>query len=256
MTGPSLEDVRTLLDEESQRARRDMPSLDTFIRAANSRRQRRRGVALGATLVAVLAVGGLGMALRSDHPALEWATRSSSFQAAEPDATEPPVSARPDHVAQRIAEQLHPLGRDGGGTWISEDQLLNIYVAGPDSGKAAVVEETTRLADELTRESAITVQVHAGGVRTEDQLVAIMDAVSDTNGYAPAGSVVIRGQRIDYTTGQVDVEVTTQDAAALVQQEFGDGVRTRVKTPWTQDELDDMFGIDEVPTPTSTPPGD
>lgn len=249
MTHIDLDDVRALIDDEAERARRDMPPVEALISAASTRQKRRRGATLGTTLGVAAVIGGVGLTWGVGRAPVDNASSPSSFQAAEPSASQLPEAARPDQVAERIAESLRAQGRDGGATWNPDDGTLDIYVAGPDLGKSAAVEKVRTLADEVTRGSNVKVQVHAGGTRTEPQLVSTMDEVSDTKSYDSKGSVSIRAQRIDYKTGQVEVDVASQEAANLVEKEFGDAVRAQVKDPVTQEERDEMFGMDNVPAP-------
>lgn len=245
MTSPDPDAVRILLTEETDRARREMPPLDTFIRAASARRRRRRGAALGATLVVALAiftVAWVGLVIRPGPETVDAVSEPTSLQTASPEALTPSQRLRPDQVADLIAEHLRSAGRDGGGTWDADNDILHLYVAGPTDGKSAALEEARTLADDLTRGTDFQVELHPSGVRTEAELVATMDAVSCTLNYAPDGSVTIRAQRIDHEAGQVEVQVTTPAAARLVEDTFGDVVRTRVMPDWTQEEIDEMFG--------------
>lgn len=61
------DDVRNLLDAETERARSHMPPLDSVIQAA-ARRRRRRGTAVGASVVAALAAGGVAVAMATGVP--------------------------------------------------------------------------------------------------------------------------------------------------------------------------------------------
>lgn len=251
MTHPDLDAVRTLIDDETDRARQDMPPLDVLIATAHARRRHRRGAALGAVLGATMVAGAVGLtfAWNDQPPSVDIASTSSSssFQSAGDDL---PAHPRPDQVAERLAEILNAQGRDGGGTWISEEKTLNIYVAGPAAGKDATVDEIQTLADDLTSAVDFTVEVHAGGLRTEAQLVSTMDVVADTKSYDPDGAVRIRAMRIDHKTGQVEVDVTSQAAADIVEKTFGAAVRTQVKAPRTQEEIDEMFQGGNPPSPT------
>jgi uncharacterized protein YqgV (UPF0045/DUF77 family) len=123
-------------------------------------------------------------------------------------------------------------------------------VAGSDSGKGAAVDKVKTLVTEVAQGSNVKVQVHAGGLRTEAQLVSTMDAVADTKSYDPDGAVRIRAMRIDHKTGQVEVDVTSQAAADIVEKTFGAAVRTQVKAPRTQEEIDEMFQGGNPPSPT------
>ncbi len=116
-----------------------------------------------------------------------------------------------------------------------------MYVSGPDLGRVVAVDKIKTLVTEILRGSNVKVQVHAGGVRSEEQLVSTMDAVADTKSYDSTGTVQIRAQRIDYSTGTVEVDATSQAAADIVEKQFGDAVKVQVKAPYTQDELDEMF---------------
>ncbi|WP_225985839.1 hypothetical protein, partial [Janibacter melonis] len=180
MSSPDLDAVRTLINDEADRARQDVPPLDSFIAAASSRQRRRRHTALGAVLGVAIVAGGVGLTVRGgDEPAVidVASSSSSSIQSA---GTDLPANPRPDQVADRLAEILGAQGRNGGATWISEKKTLNIYVSGPADGKNAAVEKTQAVGDELTGTVDFTVAVHAGGVRSEEQLVSTMDAVADT----------------------------------------------------------------------------
>ncbi|WP_427384082.1 hypothetical protein [Janibacter sp. G56] len=223
-----------------------MPPLDSFIEAASSRQRRRRHTALGAVLGAAVVAGGVVLTVRGgDQPAVIDVASSSSSPFQSPDAGLP-ANPRPDQVADRLAEILDAQGRNGGATWISEEKTLNIYVSGPADGKDAAVKKTQAVGDELTSAADFTVAVHAGGLRSEVQLVSTMDAVS--------GTVKVRSQVINYKTGKVAVDVTSQTAAEIVEKKFGDAVEVQVKPPYTQAELDAMFQseLDKKGTPSTT----
>ncbi|WP_191564119.1 hypothetical protein [Janibacter melonis] len=253
MTKPDLDlsDVRALVDEEADHARRDMPPFASISDAAHSRRLRTKGAALGAALCAAAVAVGVAVAWGSGTQQTSPATSSTPTAAVRLDTSRLPDHPRVDQVADSIASALGHLGRDGGGTWISEHKTLNIYVAGPSKGMDQVVVEIQRQADEVTRSTDFEVKVHAGGVRTQDQLVKIMDKVSDTSSYDSDGVVTVRGQRINYSSGRVSVEVTSQPAADVVKRTFGDAVEVQVKPPWTQEELEEMFGMPGIAPPGS-----
>lgn len=250
MSSPDLDAIRALIDDEADRARQDVPPLDGFIAAASTRQRRRRQTVLGAVLGAAIVAGGVGLTARGgDRPAAVNVATSASSSLQSADAALP-ANLRPDQVADRLAEILEAQGRNGGGTWISEKKTLNIYVSGPADGRDAAVEKTQALGDELTSAVDFTVAVHAGGVRSEEKLVSTMDSVADTSSYDSTGTVQIRAQRIDYSTGKVEVDVTSQAAADIVEKRFGDAVQVKVKAPYTQEELDQMFGMPGVTAPT------
>ncbi|MCM3556691.1 hypothetical protein M3697_16515 [Janibacter melonis] len=244
MSSPDLDAaVRALIDDEADRARRDVPSLDSFIAAASTRQRRRRHAALGAVLGAAVVAGGVGLTVRGgDQPAVVnvASSPSSSFQSAGADL---PAHPRPDQVADHLAETLNGQGRNGGATWISEKKTLNVYVSGPADGKDAAVEKTQALGDELTSAVDFIVTVHAGGLRSEAQLVSTMEAVADTKSYDPSGTVKVRSEVINYEAGKVAVDVTSQAAADIVEKKFGDAVEVQVKAPYTQEEIEEMFGV-------------
>lgn len=248
MTPSTRDQIRALIDEESDRARADMPPLENFISRARSRQQRRRAAACAAVAGAVLVIGGIGWAQGAGAPTGEAPAASNApTPAVQIDVSTLPDHPRQDHVADLFAKALSSQGRYGGGTWIAEEKTLNIYVAGPVAGRAEATADAERAAEEITRETNFDVVVHEGGARTETELVATMDAVSDTTNYDPDGVVQVRGQRIDFSTGRVDVDVTSAAAAQLVEKEFGDAVQVHVKKPYTQDELDQMFGMPNAP---------
>lgn len=248
MTAPDLDDIRALIDDESDRARKDMPSIDYFINNANARRRRRRGGACVAVMSAVLLVGGVGWARGAATPAdLRPAASSSSPTSLEVNLSTLPDNPRPDQVADLISDALDSRGRNGGGTWIAEERTLNVYVAGPEAGRAEATSQMQRLADQIVLTTDFKIVVHEGGARTEDQLVTTMDEVSKTQVYDPDKLVFIRGQRIDFKAGQVEVDVTSDAAARLIEKQFGDAVRVRVKEPYTQEELDQIFGMHNAP---------
>lgn len=205
---------------------------------------------------ATVAVGGAATAVDTDPQppmsmdlALEITHSTRPLTVEEIDRYEEAIAfrwgaARPDQVAEKLKGTLDTLGRDGGATWVSEEETLNIYVSGPTVGKDAAIDKAQALATDVIRGSNVKVQIHAGGLRSEAQLVSTMDAVSDTKSYDTTGTVKVRSQVINYKTGRVAVDVTSQTAADIVKKKFGDAVEVQVKAPYTQEELDDMFQVE------------
>lgn len=83
MSNPDLDAVRTLISDETDRARQAVPPLDSFIEAASNRQRRNHRAALGAVLGAAIVAGGVSVTVQgSDQsPAVDIAsspTTSSS----------------------------------------------------------------------------------------------------------------------------------------------------------------------------------